>query len=223
MKFNNRNSKCGVYVIENLKNGKRYVGSTNNFRSRHTDHLKLLRGGVHYNKHLQNSWNKNNESDFEFKILAFCSYSNVRSLEQWYLDNESFEYNHTSVVVQKGVKLPNRKFDDIEIKKIRWLAKEGYLQTEIAELFDTNNNTLNSIIQKHSYCEIEGELHCPELTKKLRKRQTYHSTKFSEKQVTEIREQYKNGKGLSDLGREFNTTPQSINKIVKRMSYKNFN
>ena len=35
----NLKNKCGVYIITNLKNGKRYVGSSKNIYNRLHDHI----------------------------------------------------------------------------------------------------------------------------------------------------------------------------------------
>lgn len=64
------NSNSGVYKIVNKINGKIYIGSTVNFKDRFRDHKKLLRHDKHPNQHLQNSWNKYGEDNFEFLILS---------------------------------------------------------------------------------------------------------------------------------------------------------
>lgn len=58
-----------VYQIENLKNGKRYVGKTTNFKQRVAYHKTYLRRNVHHNEYLQRAWNKYGEKCFEFKVL----------------------------------------------------------------------------------------------------------------------------------------------------------
>lgn len=58
-----------VYEIKNIKNGKRYIGSTINYEERVKSHLRGLRGNYHDNKRLQEDYNKQGESVFEFKVL----------------------------------------------------------------------------------------------------------------------------------------------------------
>ena len=59
----------GVYKIENQKNGKVYIGSTNNFNFRRNDHFSDLRHDQASNTHLQNAWNKYGEDNFTFEVL----------------------------------------------------------------------------------------------------------------------------------------------------------
>lgn len=59
----------GVYKIENILSKKVYIGSTvNSFSQRWNSHASQLRRGIHFNKHLQNSWNKHGEVNFEFSV-----------------------------------------------------------------------------------------------------------------------------------------------------------
>ena len=63
----------GIYGIKNKVNNKIYVGKTMmNFGDRWDCHKSQLRGGYHDNPHLQNSWNKYGEDNFEFIIIHNC-------------------------------------------------------------------------------------------------------------------------------------------------------
>lgn len=59
-----------IYKIENLVNQKFYIGSSHNkLEKRKSEHLAELRKNKHYNKPLQNSWNKYGEANFQFLIV----------------------------------------------------------------------------------------------------------------------------------------------------------
>jgi group I intron endonuclease len=58
-----------IYKIRNLLNGKFYVGSAQDTRTRFRQHRRLLRKGTHHCKHLQNAWNKYGEDLFKFEII----------------------------------------------------------------------------------------------------------------------------------------------------------
>ena len=58
-----------IYKIRNVVNGKFYVGSAVDTRTRFRQHRRLLRKGTHHCKHLQNSWNKHGEDVFKFEIV----------------------------------------------------------------------------------------------------------------------------------------------------------
>jgi group I intron endonuclease len=84
----------GIYVIVNLVNHKRYVGSAVNIKRRWNGHRRNLRQGIHENPHLQKSWNKHGEHAFEFDVLEIVQDKRELTLvEQYYLDWMEPEYN----------------------------------------------------------------------------------------------------------------------------------
>lgn len=91
---------CGIYMIINTKNGKRYVGSSINIKKRLWEHRSTLRHNHHDNQHLQNAWNKYGEQAFEYSILEVCSQKERFSREQFYVDTLHPEYNICIDVVE---------------------------------------------------------------------------------------------------------------------------
>lgn len=59
----------GIYVIENLVNGKKYVGRTVNYNRRMYLHLHCLRAHRHPNTYLQKSWDKYGSENFKFELV----------------------------------------------------------------------------------------------------------------------------------------------------------
>ena len=59
----------GIYQIKNIVNGKVYVGSAKDFDERWGSHLYDLRRGTHINPHLQRSFSKHGEQNFEFGVV----------------------------------------------------------------------------------------------------------------------------------------------------------
>lgn len=59
-----------IYSITNTINNKRYIGKTGDPITRKRKHKEMLRSNRHHNKYLQNSYNKNGEDAFAFKVLA---------------------------------------------------------------------------------------------------------------------------------------------------------
>jgi group I intron endonuclease len=88
---------AGIYKIENLVNGKTYVGSTRNkicYRWYH--HKKTLRKNIHRNIRLQRAWNKYGESNFKFERLEEISNPNRELLcqrEHYFRTKLNSEYN----------------------------------------------------------------------------------------------------------------------------------
>jgi group I intron endonuclease len=85
----------GVYQIQNVVNGKRYIGSaTQSFNTRWSHHRGMLRRGVHDNQHLQRAFFKYGEESLQFSILEVVERpEECISREQHYLDEFRPEYN----------------------------------------------------------------------------------------------------------------------------------
>lgn len=81
--------KKGVYQIKNLITNKIYIGSTTtSFIYRWRQHQSKLRKGEHKNAHLQSSYIKYGDSNFEYSILYIgTSFEDIRAKEQEFIDN----------------------------------------------------------------------------------------------------------------------------------------
>ena len=76
-----------IYKIENLVNGKVYVGQTcQKFRDRVLCHKSKLRRNKHYNSHLQRAWNKYKPKNFAFDIIQECKVSEMDALEMAWIE-----------------------------------------------------------------------------------------------------------------------------------------
>ena len=93
-------NNCGIYCIENLINNKKYIGQSYNIEQRINHHRNSLNKGNHYNKYLQRSWNKNNENNFDFKIIELCDVASLSEREIFFIKffntrDRKFGYNLT--------------------------------------------------------------------------------------------------------------------------------
>jgi group I intron endonuclease len=90
-----------VYKIENLVNGKIYIGQTvRSSRIRETEHFYRLSRKIHNNPHLQNAFNKYGESNFIFAVLNYDDSKEV--LDK--LEDDYIEY-YESLNPEKGYNL----------------------------------------------------------------------------------------------------------------------
>ena len=93
----------GIYKIVNKVNGKYYVGSSVNIRTRWNNHRNLLTHRRHKSPKLQAAWDKYGKENFEFKIIEKCEsvLETILAVEQKYLDIAEKEqdvcYNTTFV------------------------------------------------------------------------------------------------------------------------------
>jgi len=97
-KYGDISDSPGVYLIRNIKNGKVYVGQTNNLKLRKRNHFSDLKANIHHNKHLQSAWNKYGERNFEFEVLEECSLDRLDEVEIYWIKyyesyNRRFGYN----------------------------------------------------------------------------------------------------------------------------------
>lgn len=94
-KMNNRIS--GIYYIKNIINNKLYVGQSIDVYARLSRHKTDLRGGRD-SKHLQKSYNKYGEDNFEFVMFMECPVDDLDYWEKYYIakwntQDEKFGYN----------------------------------------------------------------------------------------------------------------------------------
>lgn len=117
---------CGIYMLLNTKNGKRYVGSSINIRRRLWSHRSQLRHNCHFNLHLQASWNKYGEEFFEYSILEKCNKDDRFKREQFYVNTLNPEYNMCIEVVNNPPVTENSKKKHSETRKR--LMAEGVIE-----------------------------------------------------------------------------------------------
>jgi group I intron endonuclease len=89
---------CGIYKIENLVDGKIYIGSSLNLENREYKHFWMLNRNNHDNQHLQNSYNKFGVKSFKFSIIEECCEIFLIERENYYINqyrsfNQEFGYN----------------------------------------------------------------------------------------------------------------------------------
>jgi group I intron endonuclease len=79
--------KSGIYFIQNIENGKIYIGSAVHITERWRLHKVHLRNGNHHNKHLQAAWVKHGEDSFRFGVIEYIEDKDMLlEREQYWID-----------------------------------------------------------------------------------------------------------------------------------------
>lgn len=139
----------GVYAIKNLLNGKMYIGSTRDFKTRWANHRRLLRRGKHHSPYLQNAYNKIGEKHFVFIMIEACEcvHDTLVFLEQKYIDELNPEYN-----VLNKAKMSSD--DALRFQKENMSKKLGIA----VNVYDFNGNLLNTFSSLSKASEETGVL-----------------------------------------------------------------
>lgn len=93
--------QSGIYCIENIKSGKKYIGSSCCIYHRLKRHLCDLRKNRHSNKILQSSFNKNGENVFIAYSIEFCSEEDLLIREEFYIGEIKPYFNIIKVKLRK--------------------------------------------------------------------------------------------------------------------------
>jgi hypothetical protein len=149
----------GIYLIQNLKSNKRYVGSSVNIYYRIARHRADLRKGQHQNKHLQSAFNKYGEEMFVITVLEKCEPEVLLQREQFYVDTLRPEYNNVLDVIRNTLTEESRK-------KISATLKSKYSTGELVTYKQLHNQ---KTVEKYSY---DGKLlgtfmNCAEVSRSL--------------------------------------------------------
>lgn len=76
----------GIYSIENIINGKKYIGQSVHLEKRRREHFNHFKTKTHKNPYFQKAFNKYGEEAFIFKILIYCEPFEMTRYEQALVD-----------------------------------------------------------------------------------------------------------------------------------------
>lgn len=76
----------GIYKITNLKNGKVYIGQSENIFMRRKQHFGALRKGSHTNKQMQEDYSKQKGRGFRWDVIEYCGLAELNKREKYWID-----------------------------------------------------------------------------------------------------------------------------------------
>lgn len=117
------NKVSGIYTITNKVTGKLYIGeSLDIYRRWHDEHIPQLRKNCHYNKELQNDFNKYGEENFSFEVLERYSGNDPISTKARLLILESYFITQFE---KAGIDIYNAENTLVEILNGNKIPAEG--------------------------------------------------------------------------------------------------
>lgn len=75
----------GIYKITCLETGEVYIGQSVAIQRRIATHKRELKKNIHYNKHLQRTYNKYGANSFTYEILELCTKDKLNEREKFYI------------------------------------------------------------------------------------------------------------------------------------------
>jgi group I intron endonuclease len=116
-----------IYVIENIKNGKVYIGKSIRYTNRKKEHIKELDNNSHWNRHLQSAYNLYGIDAFDFYILYITdSEKDLNESEIFFINwYKSLDLNYNIDIGGKG---PTERSD--ETRRLISEKGKGRIQSE---------------------------------------------------------------------------------------------
>lgn len=220
---------CGVYLIEHLESGRRYVGSAVLLKKRWKEHLRQLTENRHHSRFLQRAWNKYGESAFRFSVILYCDKPNLLMYEQALIDFYSPEYNSAPTAgSQLGFRHSPESRAKLSIAAKRTRNFTGHKHTE-----ETKRRISQSRIGKGGGpmsadrrakigAAHKGRVVTEEQRRKISATLTGTSTgrgSLSEDQVREVRRLRESGLGKIRIGKSMGISIHAADAVIGRHAY----
>jgi len=214
--------KTGVYEIVNIITNERYIGSASRvgksnslsgFYVRFDKHKLLLKTNKHYNIHLQRSYNKYGENNFNFNVLSICPPEYCIKLEQWFLDNLKPEYNIRKIAdSNKGIKFTAEHKEKLS-KSIKNSLKNKVDNSYRKRIGETLKIT--KLNKKNPYKRTEQGL----IDNREKRRNHPHIAKLDSEKVKDIKIMLKNKETMKTCANKYNVHIGTIQAIKSGLTW----
>ena len=190
----------GIYKIENLNNGKIYIGQSNDIARRFYEHMtKGTSSRIPVDEVIQ----KEGASSFSYEIIEECSIEDLNEREKFWIkffkaNIYGYNKNEGGLTDLIGSHNPNSKLTENDIIKIRQAYNNHLKQKDVYEDYKNiiSFSYFQNIWQGRAWSHIMPEV----FTKENRQYYIYEnskgengsSAKFTDEEVIKIRERYVN-------------------------------
>ena len=190
----------GIYKIENLNDGKIYIGQSNDIARRFYEHMTK---GVSSRIPVDEIIQKEGAASFSYEILEECSIEDLNEMEKkwikFYRSNEyGYNKNEGGLTDLIGSHNPNSKLTEQDVIKIRQAYNNHLKQKDVYEEYKDiiSFGYFQNVWQGRSWAHIMPEV----FTKENKQYYIYQnsngsngaSAQFTDKEVIEIRKRYVN-------------------------------
>lgn len=189
-----RKSKPCIYCIENIQNGKKYVGSSlRGLAARKYLHRRMLTEGRHHSKHLQRAWSEYGPDAFRFFVIEkVLEPSQLIAREQHWMD---------------ALKAANPAHGYNSVPRAGSNAGAAFYRTEAYLLF-LRNNGLKSADRLR---EIASHPH----TAERRMQNSIARSKLSELEVKQVRMLLAEGVHQVAIAKRYGVSDATISNIKR--------
>ncbi len=144
-------------------------------------------------------------------------YSNLEYVTS--LDNHGHAIENNLMPI--GSLKPGAKLDEAAVEKIKLLMVEGFDDYEISEISGTVTATISKIRHYNRWTHVRPDLILPQQSSGCRDNSRGKS-KLSVEHIPVIRELYKEGVSMAEIGRRYSVHSGTIDAIVKYKTWKNY-
>lgn len=145
---------CGIYMIKNIVNNKKYIGQSIDIHNRWKRHKKELTNGAHSNCYLQSAWDKYGENNFVFSIIKQCLKDELDYYEILYIKQFDTMNKYNGYNLETGG------------RKNKGVSKETVQKISIA-LSGENNPFYGKSHSEESLKKMRYRVYCPELDREF--------------------------------------------------------
>ncbi len=127
---------CGIYIIRNKINNKKYVGSSVDIYKRWNEHINYLNNNMHLTKKLQKDWNIYGKDNFDFGILEVLP-NNISNINLRAKEREWIERLH------KNIYNTGNPINDLDYFKIKYGKYDNNLFNVVMAIINDGCSTEN--------------------------------------------------------------------------------
>ncbi len=166
-----KDNNSGVYAIINQRNGKRYIGSSLNLKSRAYNHKQGIERGNHNNLEIRED--AKNGDEFIFKIISLTDESICTKRSEIKCRTQLLEYQTIKAAIDSGELLYN--LETIEKVNGRLVAERKEFdeilkrKEEIENMLNLPNDEILQVYKHNIYSEEEMILFEKEIIKRMNK------------------------------------------------------